>query len=132
MFRENVLVKEEIIERIAETMIPVAMDYQLIKRRRSKEARFLLPLLKTKKSDKQGVWIFSPQGRVLGGGFSGFGNMVQKTKALVENALKEFGPITLRKAGVVETHPYRGKGVKSDGSVCLAEYVRRRDRYLHD
>ncbi len=127
MFRENVLVRDDIIERIAGTMIPLALDYQKVINRRSEESRFLLPLMK-KKGDKQGVWIFSPKGRVLGGPFSGFGNMVQKTKGLVENALRHFGPVTARRRNVVATHPYRGKGVKSDGSVCLAEYVRRRDR----
>ncbi|MCZ6765690.1 MAG: hypothetical protein O7D32_02030 [bacterium] len=127
MFRENVLVRDDIIERIAGTMIPLALDYQKVINRRSKESQFLLPLMKKKKGDKQGVWIFSPKGKVLGGPLSGFGNMVQKTKGLVENALRHFGPVTARKRNVVATHPYRGKGVKSDGSVCLAEYVRRRD-----
>lgn len=126
MFRENVLVKDEIIDRIAETMIPVALDYQKIEHRGSKEAQFLLPLM-SQRGDKQGVWIFSPQGKTLGG-FVGFGNMIQKTRDVIKNALKDFGPVKPRKAAVVETHPYRGKGVMSDGSVCLAEYVRRRDR----
>ena len=126
MFRENVLVKDEIIDRIADTMIPVALDYQKIMHRGSKEGQFLLPLMR-QRGDKQGVWIFSPQGKALGG-FVGFGNMVQKTKDVIDNALGDFGPVKPRKAGVVETHPYRGKGVMSDGRVCLAEYVRRRGR----
>ncbi len=128
MFRENVLVRDEVIELIAESMIPLAVDYQNVMRRRSKESQFLLPLMKKKTGDKQGVWIFSPQGKVLGGPLSGFGNMIQKTKDLVENSLKHFGPVTPRKWDVVDTRPYRGKGVRSDGSVCLAEYVRSRGR----
>ena len=126
MFRENVLVNDEIIARITGNMIPVALDYQKMLQRGSKEARFLLPLMK-QRSDKQGVWIFSPQGKYLGG-FIGFGNMVQKTKAIIDNALKAFGPVTPRKARVVDTHPYRGKGVMPNGSVSLAEYVRQRER----
>ncbi len=50
--------------------------------------------------------------------------MVRKTNKIIDNALQAFGPVKRRNTKVVETHPYRGKGVMSDGSVCLAEYVR--------
>ena len=59
MFRENVLVHEDIIDRISATMVPVALDYQKVLDRKSPEARFLLPLLK-EKGDRQGIWVFSP------------------------------------------------------------------------
>ena len=126
MFRENVLVKKDIIDRLSETMIPVALDYQKMLDRKTREARYLLPLMK-ERGDKQGVWIFSPQGKTLGRGVS-FGNMHGKTHRMIDKALKTFGSVKVRRVAKVETHPHRGKGFRSDGSVCLAEYVRRRDR----
>ncbi len=125
MFRENVLVKKDVIDRVSETMIPVALDYQKVLDRQTPEARFLLPLMK-QRDQEQGLWIFSPDGKALGG-FEGFGAMHAKTKRLIEDVLHAFGPVEPRKVAKVETHPHRGKGFRSDGSVCLAEYVRRRD-----
>lgn len=126
MFRENVLVKKDIIDRVSETMIPVALDYQKVLDRQTPEARFLLPLMK-QRNQQQGLWIFSPAGKALGG-FEGFGDMHGKTKRVIEDALHSFGRVEPRKVVKVETHRHRGKGFRSDESVCLAEYVRRRER----
>ncbi len=126
MFRENVLVRDDVIERISESMIPVALDYQKVLNRKSREARFLLPLMK-EKGDLQGIWLFSPQGQKLGHGVS-FGNMHEKTMRMIDNALETFGPVKPRRVAKVELNPHRGTGFRSDGSVRLAEYVRQRDR----
>ncbi len=127
MFRENVLVNEKVIRRIAGTLVPLAVDYEKFQRRKSKESRLLRPYIR-KRGDKQGVWILSPDGEVLAGPLSGFGDMVRKTLRLVDEALEKHGPVTPAKRSVVDTQPFRGKGVRPDGSVTLAEYVRRRDR----
>jgi hypothetical protein len=128
MFRENVLTQREIIDRIASTMVPVALDYQTLQDAKSPEAKLLLPLM-TQRDQDQGVWIFAPDGKALGG-FVGFGDMVGQTKDVIEGALKSFGPITPRRVEPVETDPYRGRGVMQDGSVCLAESVRTSDDAL--
>lgn len=125
MFRENVLVDEQVIRRVSETMVPVAVDYQKVLDRTSRESKFLLPLMKQRDQD-QGMWIFAPHGKALGG-FVGFGDMLGRTKQEIEAALTAFGPVEPRRAEKVETHPYRGKGFRPDGGVCLAEYVRRKD-----
>jgi hypothetical protein len=109
-------------------MIPVALDYQTVENPRTREAQFLRPLMK-QRNQEQGVWIFSPEGKALGG-FVGFGDMVGRTKKVIEDALTAFGPVRPREASVVETHPYWGKGRMPDGSVCLAEYVRTSDSAL--
>ena len=96
MFRENVLVKNDIIDRVSETMIPVALDYQKVLDRQTPEARFLLPLMQ-QRNQRQGLWIFSPQGKALGG-FEGFGDMLGETRRVIEDALEGFGPIELRMA----------------------------------
>ena len=126
MFRENVLVNAKIINRVSETMIPVALDYQKVLDRQTRESRFLLPLMK-QRNQEQGLWIFSPEGKSLGG-FEGFGDMVGQMKRVIEGALKTFGPVAPRRVVKLQTHPYRGKGFRTNGSVCLAEYVRRREQ----
>lgn len=126
MFRENVLTKDEIIDRIASTMIPVAVDRWKAEDPKTKEAQFLQPFLK-KNPAKGSPCIYSPEGTVLGD-FQGydFGRM----KQVIDDALKAFGPVKPRKVKPVETHPYRGKGMMRDGSVSLAEYVRLSDESL--
>lgn len=129
MFRENVLTKDEIIERIASTMIPVAVDRRKIEDLTSKEARFLRPLLNQRNQEQGSPCIFSPEGKLLGC-FVGFGDMAGQTKKLIEDTLKAFGPVKPRTVTPVETHPYRGKGMMHDGSVSLAEYIRTSDDAL--
>src|SRR5687767_9553093 len=129
MFRENVLTQEAILARIASTMVPVALDYQKLEDPKSKEAQLLRPLMK-QRNQEQGVWIFSPEGKALGG-FVGFGDMAGQTKKVIEDALKAFGPpVKPREAKAIKTHPYRGNGMMSGGSVCLAEYIRTSDNAL--
>ena len=130
MFRESVLVNKEVIDKITDTMIPLALNFETVMDPRSKEARFLQPMIKPGRNRRlsnetdQGIWILSPEGKLLGNGFSGWSNWVPRTKRLIDRALKSFGPVKRRRVKVVETHPYRGKGVMSDGSVRLAQYVR--------
>ena len=126
MFRENVLTKDEMIERIASTMVPVAVDRWKADDPKTREAQFLQPFLK-KNPPNGSPCIYSPEGKVLGD-FQGydFGRM----KQVIDDALKAFGPVKPRKVKPVETHPYRGKGVMRDGSVCLAEYIRASDNAL--
>jgi|GEM_PF-7055436 hypothetical protein len=128
MFRENVLIKDDVIERISQTMVPVVLDYQKVLNRNSREARFLLPMMKEKaKDDLQGFWLFTPAGKNLGHGV-GFVKMKEKTMRMIDNALDAFGTVEPRRFEKVELNPHRGIGFRTDGSVRLAEYVRRRDR----
>ena len=77
MFRENVLVREEVIKRISQTMIPVALNYEKVLARESRESRFIHSMIK-EQGDTQGVRVLSPEGKILGS-FSGFGDMAGKT-----------------------------------------------------
>ncbi len=126
MFRENVLVKEGIIDRISATMVPIALNYEKVIDRRSRESRFVRSII-TEGGDIQGVRVITADGKILGS-YSGFGDMAGKTHRMIDNALKKFGPIENRGVAEGTADPNRGLGLRSDGSVCLAEYVRRRDR----
>ena len=126
MFRENVLVKDDVIDRISKTMVPVAMDYEIVQKNASPEARFVNRLVGSE-GHTAGVYIFSPDGKKLGSGVS-FGNMRVKTLRMIAASLEKFGPVEPRKFEAIDLNPYRGIGVRPDGSVRLAEYVRQRDR----
>lgn len=122
MFRENVLTKDDIIERIAKTMVPIAVDRWKAEDPTTKEAEFLQPFLK-KNPANGSPCIHAPDGKVLGA-FKGYGDMAGRTRQLIDDALKTFGPVKPRAVKAMETHPYRGKGVMPDGGVCLAQYIR--------
>lgn len=126
MFRENVLVRDDIIARVSETMVPVALDYQKVLDRKSRESRFVRSMIKGD-GDIQGVRIIAPDQKILGS-FSGFGDMAGKTKRMIDDALEEFGSVEKRRVPEGQADPARGVGFRSDGRVCLAEYVRRLDR----
>jgi hypothetical protein len=123
MFRENVPAKPEIAGRIAATMVPVAVDFRTFQDPRSEESRFLTPLVKQRDQD-QGVWIFSPEGKALGG-FVGFGDMAAQTRKVIDDALAAHGDVAARTVEPAEMHPHRGRGRTPEGGACLAQYVRR-------
>ena len=56
------------------------------------------------------------------------GDMLGKTSRVIESALEAFGSVVPRDPARTDPHRDRGKGFRPDGSVPLAEYVRRRDR----
>jgi hypothetical protein len=128
MFRENVLTQDDIIDRIASTMVPVAVDRWKAEDPTTREAQFLRPFMKNHPAQGSPC-IFAPDGRFLGG-FHGYGDMAGRTRKLLDDALKAFGPVKPREAAALETHPYRGKGVMPDGGVSLAAYLRPSDASL--
>jgi hypothetical protein len=73
------------------------------------------------KDQYQGVWIVSPDDKVLAGDDYGYKDG-PKLLADMDAALKAFGPVEPRKARWQEPFPFRGVGVRPDGSVDLALY----------
>jgi hypothetical protein len=73
------------------------------------------------KDQYQGIWIVSPEDKVLGGGDFGFKDS-PKVLASMDAALKAFGPVQPRKATPQEPFPFRGVGVHPEGNVDLALY----------
>jgi len=123
-----------VIDRIAETMIPVALNNEIVKDSATRESRFLVPLLKGHMPPWiSSQYVLSPDGKVLAKYAGGYSNMAGSTKKMIDEGLAAFGSVEPRKVAPVETHPNRGKGILRDGSACLAEYVRARGNtnYLH-
>jgi hypothetical protein len=73
------------------------------------------------KDQYQGVWIVSPDDKVLGGDDYGYKD-APKLLAGMDAGLKAFGPVEPRKARRQEPFPFRGVGVRPGGSVDLALY----------
>ena len=105
--------------------MPVAVN--LYKVRQAQDAGGeLFRSAQRQKDQYQGIWILSPQGRVLAGHheFKSQATWAQEVIETLDAALKTFGPVTSRPVPTTNPLPFRGHGVQPDGSVSLAIYAR--------
>src|SRR5262245_62550339 len=116
---------DEVIRKIAANFVPVAVSLQKI--RTDPATKDWFRSVGRQKDQYQGVWIVSPDDKVLGGEDYGYKD-APKLLAGMDAALKAFGPVKPRKARRQEPFPFRGVGVRADGSVDLALYR----CYLHE
>ena len=127
------------IRRVSATFVPVAVN--LYKVREADDAGGeLFRSVQRQKDQYQGVWIVSPEGKVLAAihDYQAVRDqeklkldtgevrrrMAEELLAVVNRALDEFGPVTARAVRADDPLPSRGRGVQADGSVTLAVYVR--------
>jgi hypothetical protein len=99
----------------------------LYKVRQAKDAGGeLFRSVQRQKDQYQGIWIVSPQGKVLAGhqDFKNPATWTQEVGETVDAALKGFGSVSPREVKPMNPLPFRGHGVQPDGSVCLALYCR--------
>jgi hypothetical protein len=82
------------------------------------------------KDQYQGIWIISPEGKVLAGHHDIKDHKTWHREVLetIDVALAKFGPVEPRRAERVDPLPYRGAGVEPDGGRTLAIST----RYLHE
>jgi hypothetical protein len=112
--RVGSLSQDEVVRRVSASFVPAAVDRKALGQDR-------LRSLQRQKPQYHGIWIVSPEGKVLAG------HAEPKAKEIVEmleTALQAFGPVAPRQVGSVELHPRRGSGVHPDGSVSLALHSR--------
>lgn len=99
----------------------------LYKVRQAKDASGdLFRSIQRQRDQYQGIWIVSPQGKVIAGHheFKSRETWTQEVLDTIDAALKAFGPVSPRSVKPTNPLPYRGQGVQPDGSVCLAIYAR--------
>src|SRR5581483_1423324 len=78
------------------------------------------------KPNYQGLWIVSPEGKVLSAHqdmtsmADTRGKWTRSALADLESGLKAFGPVPPRRVEKVESLPHRGVGTQADGGVTLA------------
>ncbi len=80
------------------------------------------------KPQYQGIWIVSPEGKVLAALHSFKSTKddakVRETRSAIDQGLQAFGPVKPRPLTAGASVPYRGAEYRPDGSVTLAAYVR--------
>jgi hypothetical protein len=105
--------------------VPVALNLYKIRKDRS-EAGDLFRSVQKQKPNYQGLWVVSPEGKVLSAhqDMSSMrdprGKWAQSARADLEAGLKAFGPVKPRSVEKIQSLPYRGLGTQPDGRVSLA------------
>jgi hypothetical protein len=105
--------------------VPVAVN--LYRVRDAKDAGGeLFRSVQRQKDQYQGIWILSPQGKVLGGHheIKNQATWIQEVSDTVDAALNAFGPVSPRPVRSTNPLPFRGHGAQPDGGVCLAIHCR--------
>jgi hypothetical protein len=117
-----------VIHKVSDNFVPVAVN--LYKVRQAKDAGGeLFRAAQRQKDQYQGLWVVSPEGKVLAGhhDVKDHKNWSQEVLDTLDAGLKAFGPVRRRQVGPTDPLPYRGIGAGPDGTVTLAVYT----RYLH-
>jgi len=116
---------QKVIRRVTTEFVPVAVN--LYKVRHAKDAGGeLFRSVQRQKDQYQGIWIISPQGKVLAGhhDIKSHETWSQEVLDTLDVSLKAFGPVSPRQVKPTNPLPFRGHGVQPDGSVSLAIYAR--------
>jgi len=121
--RASILNDDEVVRRLSTMFIPVAVHLYEI-RKDPGPGGDLFRSVQRQMDHYQGIWIVSPEGKAL---YTDPASADWKPGDLVkamDEVLKPFGPLKPRAVKESDPLPYRGRGVKPDGSVSLAAYGR--------
>ena len=89
-------------------------------------SRELFLSIQGQKDQYQGIWIVSPEGKVLSGrhDYEDFDHGSIELMETIDAGLRKFGPVEPRRPRTANLLPFRGAGVQADGSISLALYGR--------
>jgi hypothetical protein len=114
---------EKVIRRISRDTVPVGLNLYVIRDAMGPAGDFFREVQKQKPEQYQGIFVVSPEGKVL----SSQGSEPAKPKTwtgdlldVLETGVKAYGSVTPRKVKAVDSQPHRGVGVRSDDSIVLA------------
>jgi len=119
---------DAVIRRISTSFVPVALDHHKIANAKGETGDFYRSVYR-QMLQYQGLWVVSPDGRALataGRGSDDAASWPRTILADLKSGLTKFGAISPRRVTATNLVPYRGIGVRPDGSVRLAV----EDRYL--
>jgi len=110
---------------VTRDFVPAAINLYVV-RKATDGSRELFQSVQRQKDQYQGVWIVSPEGKVLAGrqDYRDFKNGSVELLETIDAGLKAFGDVTPREAKPTNPLPHRGVGVLTDGGVSLALYGR--------
>jgi hypothetical protein len=110
---------------VSANFVPVAVN--LYKIREAKDAAGdLFRSVRRQKMQYQGIWIVSPEGKVLAAHHEvkDRKNWTAEVLATIEESLAAFGLVETRLPQATNPLPFRGRGIQADGSISLAIYTR--------
>jgi hypothetical protein len=124
---------------VSQYFVPAAFNLYRV-RQAGDGSRELFLSIQQQKDQYQGIWIVSPDGKVLAGrhDYADFRNGARELLETIDAGLASFAPLEPRRIPPAESIPrepvsaeriseflpFRGKGVRPDGNVDLALYVR--------
>lgn len=117
---------DDVIRCISTNFVPVALNLYKIRTAEDAGGDFFRSVQKQRPAQYQGLYVVTPDGDVLAShqNFKSEKTWSQEVLASLNAGLKAFGEVTPRSAKVAEPFPFRGIGVRDDGSVSLATYSR--------
>jgi hypothetical protein len=115
---------EAVIKRISDNFVPVAVN--IYRMRGEDPASQFFQSIQKQKYSYQGVWIVDPAGNVtlMGLGEKNLEVRIKQFIADLDKTVEAFGVMKPRFVKWQDPLPWRGVGVKPDGKVTLALYVR--------
>lgn len=116
------------IDQVRRDFVPVAVNLYKI-RERHDAAGDLFRSVQRQVPNYQGIWIVTPNGKVLAAhqNYQSAASWTREVLATMESARAAFGPIAPRQVAASDPIPHRGVGTLADGGVDLAlasRYVR--------
>ncbi len=125
MLREGALSQPRIITLLSKCFVPVAVNLYELRETNTPAAKVYRKIHK-QKPQYQGFWIVTPAGKVLAGhqDYKSEETWPAEVYATLKKGLKAFGKVTPRKVSAHNPWPYRGKGIRPDGSARFAIYIR--------
>src|SRR5207249_11167874 len=114
-----------VIHRVTTNFVPVAVNLYKV-RKASDSGGELFRSVQRQKDQYQGIWIVSPDGKVLAGHHEvkNQATWTQEVLETIAGAMKSFDSVTPRHAQTVNPLPFRGLGIQADGGANLAIYSR--------
>jgi hypothetical protein len=107
---------------VSEKCVPVALNLYHVRADNGPAGAFFKTVQKQRPAQYQGLYLVSPEGKVLAShqAFKSHKTWPQEVLADLTSGLKDFGDVLPRPVQKVNALPYRGVGVRPDGSVTLA------------
>jgi hypothetical protein len=117
---------DRVIEFVSRNFVPIAQNLYVIREEKGPAGDFFRDIQKQRPNQYQGLYIVNAEGKVLASHqqFNSEKTWTNELLADLKPGLKAVGEIKPRDLKHVDPLPHRGIGVREDGSVVLALYLR--------
>jgi hypothetical protein len=117
---------EGVIRFISQNCVPVALNLYEIRKAKNAGGDFFRNVQKQRPAQYQGLYLVAPDGKVLAShqNFKSDKTWPQEVLADLQPGVKSFGAVKQRAVTPADPLPERGSGLRVDGGVCLAVFLR--------